>query len=79
MDNAIGTIPVDPSDDARDGGGNSNRSETGSGTTDPNSHTPVGVRLATTAPTTCDARKIAATALDIWITRCREFSHIPTA
>ena len=28
MDNAIGTIPIDPSDDARDGGGNSNRSET---------------------------------------------------
>ncbi len=29
MDNAIGTIPVDPSDDAGDGGGNSNLSEPG--------------------------------------------------
>ncbi len=28
---------------------------------------------------TCHSRKITATALDMWITRCREFSHIPTA
>ena len=32
-----------------------------------------------TAHATCNARKITATALDMWITRCREFSHIPTA
>ncbi len=28
---------------------------------------------------TCDSRKITAAALDMWITRRREFSHIPTA
>ncbi len=42
---AIGTIPVDPSDDAGDGGGNSQGVSPVSQTTDPNSHTPVGVRL----------------------------------
>ena len=43
---AIGTIPVDPSDDAGDGGGNSKGVSPASRATDPNSHTPVGVRLA---------------------------------
>ncbi len=43
---AIGTIPVDPSDDAGDGGGTSKRVSPDSRTTDPNSHTPVGFRLA---------------------------------
>jgi len=43
---ATGTIPVDPSDDAGDGGGNSKGVSPASRTTDPNSHTPVGVRLA---------------------------------
>ncbi len=43
---AIGTIPVDPSDDAGDGGGISEGVSPASRTTDPNSHTPVGVRLA---------------------------------
>ncbi len=43
---AIGTIPVDPSDDAGDGGGNSNWVSPEVRTTDPNGHTPVGVRLA---------------------------------
>ncbi len=42
---AIGTIPVDPSDDAGDGGGNSKGVSPASRTTDPNSHTPVGVKL----------------------------------
>jgi len=43
---AIGTIPVDPSDDAGDGGGISEGVSPASRTTDPNSHTPVGLRLA---------------------------------
>ncbi len=43
---AIGTIPVDPSDDAGDGGGISQEVSPASRTTDPKSHTPVGVRLA---------------------------------
>ncbi len=43
---AIGTIPVDPSDDAGDGGGNSQGVSPASRVTDPNSHTPVGLRLA---------------------------------
>ncbi len=30
-------------------------------------------------PATCNARKITATAVDMWITRWREFPHIPTA
>ena len=42
----IGTIPVDPSDDAGDGGGNSNWVSPEARTTDPNSHTPAGLRLA---------------------------------
>jgi hypothetical protein len=42
----IGTIPVDPSDDAGDGGGNSKGVSPANRTTDPNSHTPVGVKLA---------------------------------
>jgi len=37
---------VDPSDDAGDGGGNSKGVSPASRTTDPNSHTPVGVKLA---------------------------------
>ncbi len=43
---AIGTIPVDPSDDAGDGGGNSKGVSSASRATDPNSHTPVGFKLA---------------------------------
>lgn len=43
---AIGTIPVDPSDDAGDGGGISQEVSPAGQTTDPNSHTPVSVRLA---------------------------------
>jgi len=43
---AIGTIPVDPSDDAGDRGGISQEVSPASQTTDPNSHTPVSVRLA---------------------------------
>ncbi len=43
---AIGTIPVDPSDDAGDGGGNSIRVSPENRTTDPNGHTPVSVSLA---------------------------------
>ena len=37
---------VDPSADAGDGGGNSKGVSPASRTTDPNSHTPVGVKLA---------------------------------
>jgi hypothetical protein len=43
---AIGTIPVDPSDDAGDGGGISQGVSPASRTTDPKNHTPVAVRLA---------------------------------
>jgi hypothetical protein len=42
---ATGTIPVDPSDDAGDGGGISQGVSPASRTTDPNGHTPVGFRL----------------------------------
>ena len=43
---AIGTIPVDPSDDAGDGGGTSNWVSPEVRTTDPNGHTPVHLTLA---------------------------------
>ena len=42
---AIGTIPVDPSDDAGDGGGISKGVSPASRTTDPNSHTPASDKL----------------------------------
>ncbi len=43
---ATGTIPVDPSDDAGDGGGTSGGVSPKPRATDPNSHTPAGFRLA---------------------------------
>ena len=42
---ATGTIPVDPSDDAGDGGGTSQGVSPEARTTDPNGHTPVSLRL----------------------------------
>ena len=42
---AIGTIPVDPSDDAGDGGGISKRVRPASQPKDPKSHTPVDASL----------------------------------
>jgi hypothetical protein len=46
---AIGTIPVDPSDDASDRGGNSNWVSPELRTTDPNSHTPIQLNWIGTA------------------------------
>ena len=76
---AIGTIPVDPSDDAGDGGGNSTGVSPASRTTDPNSHTPVSARLAAVRRSNYLRPREIAAAVDMWITRCREFTHIPTA
>ncbi len=76
---AIGTIPVDPSDDASDGGGNSTGVSPASRTTDPNSHTPVSARLAAVRRSRYLRLRKTAAAVDMWITRCREFPHIPTA
>ena len=44
---ATGTIPVDPSDDAGDGGGTSGGVSPEARATHPNSHTPAGFRQAT--------------------------------
>ena len=51
-----GIIPVDPSDDADDGGGNSEPSESVR-TTDPMSHTPVKTK-STTSEVGCHLTKI---------------------
>ena len=76
---AIGTIPVDPSDDAGDGGDISNWGETGKPAHRPKEPHPrrTPAYLMATTPTTCTARKIATAAMEMWITRCASYRTFP--